>query len=296
LLEPALRAAGLPGVFFVEGWAAGQGNPRGVVFSREALRRAVLAPRRELLLLGARVDFERTRQIVNFCRDLGLRTALVLDHWKNYIEHFTGAPDAPGWAVLPDWVLVPDQSAREALIMRMGAHPALAGAMDPARAVILGHPALEASARAITQVDPEAAYALRADLGLGHGPLAALLLDPVAPEDGYGYDVASVLKFLARWMPEQRPGWALAVKPHPRQYPPLTEAALEPLARASVAARLVAGAFEPLAAAADEVWGMTSLALIAAKRAGRPVLSFQPGRSQAGREQSNLYLEECVIT
>lgn len=296
LLEPALREAGLPGAFFTEAWAAGRGDPRGAAFSREALRRAVAEPGRELLLLGARMDFARTRQIVDFCRALGLPTALVLDHWKNYAEHFTGRPGDAGASVLPDWVLVPDDLAREALLAKLEELPPLAAGLPPERVLVLGHPALEASARAIAGADPDAVRALRADLFPDGGPLAVLFLDPVRIEDGYGYGVASVLEFLARWMPEHRPGWSLAVKPHPRQDPPLAAADLEPLARAGVAARLVAGAFEPLAAAADEVWGMTSLALIAAIRAGRPVVSFQPGRTEAGREQSNLHLEGCVIT
>lgn len=300
LLEPMLRTAGIPGAFFVEGWAVTKADPRAVAFSREALRRSTQADGdgrgTDLLLLGAQVDFGRTRQVLDFCRSLGIRTALVFDHWKNFSEHFIGRSGDTGGAVLSDFILLPDEAARTGLFSRFEAHPALAGQLVPERAILFGHPALDASARAIRQTTPAEVQELRRGLDCGCGPLAALLLDPVRMEDGYGYDVASLLEFLARWMPEQRPGTALLVKPHPRQEPPLTQDDLAPLTGRGVTARLCDCSFEPLVAAVDEVWGMTSLALIAARKAGKPVVSFQPGRTEAGREQSNLYLEECVIT
>jgi hypothetical protein len=95
-------------------------------------------------------------------------------------------------------------------------------------------------------------------------------------------------------MDVNRPGVRVLVKPHPRQAA-FGDAELAPLRERGVVVRTVSGPFEPLTAAADEIWGMTSLALIAALKAGKPVISFQPGRTALGRAQSNPYLEPWVI-
>lgn len=286
-LEPALRAAGLPGAVFVEGWAADAAAGRGEPFSPAAFR-AAAAPG-DLLLLGARVDYARTRHVMALCREAGVACALVLDHWKNYAEHFLG-DHGP---VLPDRVLVPDEMAARGLAERFAVHPALS-ALTPCPVTVLGHPAMEKSLERIRAQSPEESQAVLRSLGVAGSPVAALFLDPVRPEDGYGYDAASVVAFVARWARGNRPHTAVLVKPHPRQPGP-GEEYLAPFRDHGVAARLASGPFEPLVAAADEVWGMTSMVLVTALRAGRPVISFQPGRTESGRNQSNPYLEPWVI-
>ncbi len=55
----------------------------------------------------------------------------------------------------------------------------------------------------------------------------------------------------------------------------------------SVRASLYSGDIEPLLARAEEVWGMTTIALNVALAAGKTVRSFQPHRTLAGVEASN---------
>jgi hypothetical protein len=286
-LEPTLRVAGMAGVMFVEGWALSASCGRCVPFSEAALR-AAAAPG-DTLLLGVQVDFARTRLLIRLCRKLEIASVLVFDHWKNYTEHFLGT-EGP---VLPDAVLLPDELGRETLLARFAAHAALRG-YDPDRAAVLGHPAMERSVAAICGASEASSKSLLRSLGVEDRPVAALFLDPVVPEDGFGYDVATVLDFIGRWMDDNRPGVRILVKPHPRQTA-FGDADLAPLRDRGVVARTVSGPFEPLTAAADEIWGMTSLVLVAALKAGKPVISFQPGRTALGRAQSNPYLEPWVI-
>lgn len=284
----ALRAAGVGGTLYTEGWAAGAGLPGAVPFDDAALARAA-APG-DLLLAGARVEYPRTRHILALGRSLGLTTALAFDHWKNFTAHFLGREGC----VVPDYLLMPDDTARALLMERFAAEPRLAR-FAPDRVLVLGHPALERSVAAIAARTPGQSRALLASHGLGHGPVAGLFLDPVALDDGYGYDTASVLGFVAAWMAGNRPGMAVLVKPHPRQTDFQPED-LAPFSARGIRAAAATGPFEPLAAAVSEVWGMTSLVLVAAHKAGRPIVSFQPGRTALGREQSNPYIEPWVIT
>ncbi|WP_243544268.1 hypothetical protein [Pseudodesulfovibrio tunisiensis] len=285
-----LKEQGIAGMFFVEGWAMNASSPQQhdtIPLTFEAFQRQTGPD--DVLLLGVRMDFPRTREILGLARKQGLKTALVFDHWKNYTEHFLGQNEC----VLPDHILMPDETARQALLDSFALHPELTG-YDKDRVLILGHPALEKSVAAINAFSGADARALLNSLGLGDMPVAGLFLEPVRPEDGYGYDTKSLVAFVADWMKENRPGTAVLVKPHPRDTN-FSGRDLAPFARHGIPARLVSGPAEPLVGATSETWGMTSLVLVAALLAGKHVISFQPGRTELGRKQSNSYLEPWVI-
>jgi hypothetical protein len=238
------------------------------------------------LWIGARMDFARTREIVAGCLNSGVRSVFLFDHWKHYTEHFLNPKTRE--AVIPDHILVPDELAKKALAAAWEAEPALADKLPTAKVAVFGHPAVEAACSEIAELE-----ARRPEHSSGQ---AVLFLDPCPPGGDFGYTVFEVIAFLARWLPENRPGVRVLVKPHPRQSPALTDKDFAAWKVAGVNFGLTSLPVAELIAHSGEVYGMTSIALIIAAKAGKTVVSFQPGRNRAGELESNPHLERFVIS
>jgi hypothetical protein len=257
-LWPLLQGTGQAGTWFADGWSAARAE---AARPSDAIA-GVLRPG-DLLLAGSQTDFARTRQSLAAAKAAGASSGFVFDHWKNYREHF----DA-----LPDLIVVPDALGHRLLLEALGPQAAT-------RTQILPLPSLEAA------VDRVRSFG-GADLGL-----VALLLDPTEPENGLGYDWEGTLDVAAA--ETRRLGLRLLVKPHPRQDPARIAAAV---ARMGGEVALYTGDTEELIARAQEVWGMTTIALITALQAGKTIRSFQVGRNEQGRRASNAYIEPFVLT
>jgi hypothetical protein len=256
-LWPLLRQTGRAGSWIAEGWSAAHAqNAKPFAAIAEAARPG------DLLLSGSQTGFARTRESFALARTAGAATGFVFDHWKNYREHFEGAP-------LPDLIVVPDSLGHRLLLEALGHEAA-------PRAKILPLPSLEAA------VDRVRSFA-GAEAGV-----IALLLDPTEPAHGLGYDWRTVLTAAAAQVGSAR----LLVKPHPRQDVAEIGAALKKLPGVS----LYEGDTEELIARAEQVWGMTTIALVTALQAGKTIRSFQIGRNEQGRLASNAYIEPFVIT
>ena len=52
---------------------------------------------------------------------------------------------------------------------------------------------------------------------------------------------------------------------------------------------------EDLLAISDEVWGMTTIALVTAINLGKMIKSFQVGRTEIARDMSNPHIEPFVL-
>jgi hypothetical protein len=124
---------------------------------------------------------------------------------------------------------------------------------------------------------------------------AAFFLDPYPSGGDYGYDVPAVIAFLADWLPVHRPSIRVLIKMHPRQAKPFLVDDFAQWQANNILFELVDEPFEELVARSEEVWGMTSVVLLIALAAGRPIISFQPGRNRAGEYESNLHLERHVV-
>lgn len=220
------------------------------------------------LLLGSQTQYPRTHHFLQMAREHGARSIFVFDHWKNYAEHFK-----PG--LVADQVVVPDETGREALLAAIGAQYA-------ARVSVLPHLGIDAAVARIR------AHSLRLP------DTIAVLLDPTEPADGLGYDWRSVLQEVALHA-KARPQRSYLVKPHPRQQPALVQDCISALGLPAARMRVVDMDTEQLIAAADEVWGMTTIALISALLAGKPIRTIQSGRNERGRAASNHYLEPHLI-
>lgn len=220
------------------------------------------------LLLGSQTNFARTHHFLQLARDSGARSIFVFDHWKNYAEHFQ--PD-----LLADQIVVPDDAGKKALLEAIG--PRFAGCI-----FVLPHPGIDAAVARIH------ACTLRLPGAI------AVLLDPTEAADGLGYDWRSVLQEVAL-RAAALPAASFLIKPHPRQHIDTVQAFVAGLGLPPTQLRLVDMDTERLIAAADEVWGMTTIALVSAFKAGKPIKSIQPGRNNRGRAASNHYLEPFLI-
>lgn len=258
-LWPLLHQTSQAGAWFAEGWSADRAEG---AHKFEAIA-GIVRPG-DMLLCGSQTDFARTRQSFAAARAAGAAAGFMFDHWKNYREHFDGAP-------LPDLIVVPDALGHRLLLDAWGP------AAEPA-ARILPLPSLEAAVdrvRSFAGAEPD---------------LAALLLDPTEPSDSLGYDWEGILQ--AAVLEARRQGLRLLVKPHPRQDTSRVGAAVD---RLGAGIALYTGDTEDLIARAGQVWGMTSIALVTALQAGKPIRSFQIGRNEQGRLASNAHIEPYVI-
>ena len=264
-LVPLISQLGRLGLWFAEGWSASHGT--GKRAAAELLQS--LSPG-EGLIVGSQTNFSRTQSMIRQAAAAGAATIFVFDHWKNYAAHFD--PDH-----LPDTIVVPDEISRRNLISALGET-----ATDRVR--VLPHLAIEAAADRIL------------DSGVTPEPgTIVLLLDPTERDDGLGYDWRSTLAGVSRYVAAKSLGRVL-IKPHPRQDVAVVAHEINALRDRGFAADLCLEDTERLIARAEEVWGMTTIALNIALAAGRPIRSFQVGRNAAGVCASNPHIEPFVIS
>ena len=264
-VAPLLRELGRLDGWYAEGWSATR-DPTLLAASALA---AALEPG-DTLVLGSQTGFARTRAVLDAATERGASTVFLFDHWKNYAEHFAGGR-------LPCVVVLPDEFARQ------GFRAALGGSPDcECELAILPHPGIDAAVQRVRAFAPPAE------------PVVALLLDPTEIGDGLGYDWRGTLDAAIAAMRE-RPGHALRVKQHPRQDSAAVAAAIA-ARRDAVDASLSMDETERLIAGAREVWGMTTVALNVALAAGKPIRSYQVGRTALGRLASNPHIERWAIT
>lgn len=259
-LWPLLQETGQAGTWFADGWSAARAPA-----SRPSRGIAEMVKRGELVLCGSQTSFASTQSAFAAVRAAGATSGFLFDHWKNYREHFEGEP-------LPGLIVVPDELGHRLLLEALG-------------------PVAAPAARILPLLSLEAAVDRVRSFGAVEPGLAALLLDPTESEHELGYDWEKVL--LAAAAEARRLGLQLQVKPHPRQDPARIGAAL---AQLGPGISLYAGDTEELIARAQEVWGITTIALITALQAGKTIRSFQPGRNEKGRLASNAYIEPFVTT
>lgn len=262
-LSHVLQDTGRLGGWYAEGWTL-QNHPQ----CRSVDELPSQLNEKRTLLLGSQTNFPRTHYFLRVARQSGARTIFVFDHWKNYAAHFL--PD-----VLPDHIVVADETGCKALLKAIGGEYA-------SRVSILPHLGIEAAVRRIQS------YTLRLS------GVVAVLLDPTESSDQLGYDWRSVLHEIglqARAMPDA----VFHIKPHPRQNIQDVETLMHQEGMSAERFIVVDMNTEELIAAADEVWGMTTIALVAALRAGKSIKSIQTGRNTKGKAASNHIIEPFVI-
>ncbi len=204
--------------------------------------------------------------VIEAARARGVPTVAVVDFWSNYRRRF----ETPTGLSLPNWIAVPDDSARAG---------AIAEGLPEDRLVVTGNPHYETLVQRYQRFDREERLAFRERVGIPRqATLALFASQPIRALYGrsLGYDEAEVL-VLVRDAMEQVAEWLghpvmMAVRAHPRE-------AIASLPGASTKVTLRSAVGEdglPWALASDLVVGMTSALLLQAALLGCRVVSVQP--------------------
>lgn len=286
-----LEALGRPVRWLFDGWSLSNWSGELEHWTLNAFRAQVDSPNaaRSVMILGSQTDSAATRRMIQQCAATGIRTFFLFDHWSNYAEHFLD--QSAGRLVLPDVICVMDRIAAEAMGEIMESHGQKTDVMT------VGHPALEAQAKDIRSRSEDEIHALRRRWGAESVGLQAFLLEPVEldfPGNQVGYTEYTVLEYFFQHLAD--PAARVVIRPHPRQDVGEVRHRLGAIdTRGNRIAVSDLGTAPDLIAAADEVYGMTSIALILSILVGKPTWSVQVGRNEYGRQLSNPLLEEIVI-
>jgi hypothetical protein len=229
-----------------------------------------------LLLTGTSLGTSLERALIRAARRTGTPTLALLDAWANYAARFKEpGEDALHDCHLPDAIAVMDDFAASEMEPE---------GFSPLRLRVVGHPDLDEFVRwTRSRAAADAAAEARAALQVPDAaPLIAYFSQPIAaidrargPEHARGYDEHDAWTAFAGAVARLPRPVTIAVKSHPADiagqvsYPGA-------IGRATVK-EVVGDAAHTLIAAADVVVGMTSVALVKAWLANRPVLSVQPG-------------------
>jgi hypothetical protein len=189
-------------------------------------------------------------------------TVALLDHWVGYREKFSAV--AP-YDHLPDVVAVMDEYARQCM---------LDFGCPADRLVVTGQPALDG----LLGGELSGRIEVRRRWNVGSEDWVVLFAsEPVSQDFGnrFGYDEQTVLRAVleaVRGLP-----MTLVVRPHPREARDRLQAVVD---EAGIPVRYESNlTSRQTLAGADTVVGMTSIFLLEAALAGRPVLSVQPGEA-----------------
>ncbi|MCX5815846.1 MAG: hypothetical protein NTX75_06325 [Proteobacteria bacterium] len=248
------------------------------------------------MLLGSQTNFEATHNTLRFCKEKGIATIFLFDHWGNYLSHFHSPIDNSLY--LPDKICVPDEIGRQTLCAEL--LPLLENERYANNIQVVGHPAIENSVNAICSMTTSEIEIIKRRLIPVDKRIVLFLLEPIEDGLGYnsdgtpflGYNEYSVLRYILS-LPDFD-DVQMIIKPHPRQDIEKIKMFLLPYAHRDIL--LVENEkLENLIAIADEVLGMTTIALIIALKAGKKIRSVQVGRNERGKNLHNPYFEENIV-
>lgn len=284
-----------------DGWSAASAPRPGAVPPLEVFARVPALPGRPaLVVLGPQMSFATTRAVLHAARSHGWRSAFIYDHWSPYFwrHHFAG--DDGALDVLPDFLLTMDEVSRDTLLEVLA--PLAPEAALRERIRIVGQPSVDAKVAHIRGLPPAALDEVRRRAAAGRR-YDLLLLEPMAADMGtdaagrplIGYDEHGFLADAHRFLGPPVPGRTVVVKPHPRHDGDAIRAQLARYWAGREVVMVDRMPVEDLIAAAERVFGMTTVALITAIKAGRPTQSWQLGRNPEGMKFTNPWLERCLV-
>ena len=192
-------------------------------------------------------------------RSLGIPSVGLVDHWSNLLARFTASEPFDSH---PDVIAVIDMASERELV-DLGC---------PAPLSVTGQPAFDA----ILEAAPDGRAGARARWDVG--PERRVLLfasEPIVSDVG---PAASINELIAlRMVLDAADGWRIVIRPHPRENPD----ALRELAKDRATVDATASPHDAIAGA-DAVVGVSSVFLVEAALAGRPVISLDPGPASLG--------------
>ncbi len=301
VLSPVYRDRGNVEIRWVlEGWARDNGGIENAL--RESEFCTLISNGNFVnacLVMGPQSDFSKTQDMIDFAKQHGVRCIFAFDHWCNYSAHFYDPQESKiNW---PDRVCVMDEHAAQALRNTMSGLVAETTLTESIR--ITGHAGMEESVQKIQAVPEQTLARLRDKFGCGGKKVYLFLMEPIEQAYGfdkngrpkYGYSEYSILEYFFGHIDLK--GVHVVVKPHPRHELSKITSYVDTEIRPSFPDVSVENdeAFEDLIALADHVFGVTTVALIIASCAGKPISSIQAGRNYETCMVSHPLLEENLI-
>ncbi|QQG36323.1 MAG: hypothetical protein HYS17_00585 [Micavibrio aeruginosavorus] len=294
-LQPFYEEAqklGIAGDWFAEGWAADHAESH---YKTMAQMEATLgyAVGREAVLMGQQVNFEQAYARLKFFREQHYQTIFISDHWKDIATLFR--PHATEQPLLPHRFLVPDQEAYELQRSTLPTIGLTEQQIDSCIEVFL-HTGVARSLDKIDQITDAHVDKLRKRYGIS-GRSVIMLLDNVDRKGtallGFGWQ--NCLDLAIAYKDEYEPGTKFLVKPHPRQDMREIEAYIRNMPPRTDIEIVTEMEGEPFIKLCDEVWGMTTVLLVIARHAGKPIRAFMAERTGMGALDSNAHIEPYAI-
>lgn len=225
-----------------------------------------------LLLTGTSFNAVDDGHFWNWAREQSIPSIAFVDHWTNYRQRFSSAPDCP-YDCLPEYIAVIDTLMAQRLIE-----------MDcpKQRILVMGHPGWDDLIRWHHHDN----LGLRRELA-GDSVLILFVSEPLArfygtkgTKNSLGYtekDALALLFDVLDMVGKNRgETYTVAIKPHPLDNTPSVPIMIPSGKR--IRACLVEFDRLELVAAAEVVIGMNSLLLYEAALMGKPVVALQPDR------------------
>ena len=286
--------------WITEGWCAENINCPPISNNVQAfLQRSEIDTCRSVFVLGSQRDFCRTREVIVLAHHVGFYTIFLFDHWGNYLNHFWNVKSSK--LSLPDIVCVMDDLSKQGLIQAFK-DISMQKAVSK-RVAITGHPGIEEIIRKMKTIGSEHLLSLKSRYNPENKKVILFLLEPKEDDFGYdkngkplfGYNEYTVLDYFLTCYPLKNT--KVLIKPHPRQdlakldsffseNPSCQDRDLEVVKHSSL---------EEMLAIADEVTGMTTVALVTALKAGKKIKSIQVGRNELAMQHSIEYFEQNLI-
>lgn len=214
----------------------------------------------KLVLTGTTQGPSLDKEMVNWARERSIPSVSVIEHWSWYRKRF----EVGNELVLPDFILVNDQTAKE---------QAIAEGLPKNCFFVGGNPWLEKlSCEALPEFDE---YAWRNNLGLPQGRVLVFITEalrdafPEGTSDYLGYDEFSVLKSLIDTVPDDI---IILIKLHP-------EEPVEKYSQLLLAGKVYSighASIAELALGANYIVGMASMLLLELAMYRDDVISFRP--------------------
>lgn len=277
--------------FYCDGWAALHSEiaflpPQQITFDQ--------ALKQDILVLGSQLDFDLTYSYLQKSRAISMTTVFVFDHWKNYLEHFTSNLRQP--TLLPNYVFFPDQLCKDEFEKRIDGFALTKELFNP---VITGHLAIEHKIQNFSKISADLLESLKQKYGLKGQKLILILLDPENKQEAFGFTLEKNLRAMYKKLLNATDETiTVVIKPHPRQDLALFNEVMHSAWNTEkVAYQLAdnADSLEAMIAISQEVWGITTMGLVLAKRMGKCIKSFQIDRNALGSLQSNSHIEADVF-
>ena len=288
--------------WLLEGWAkenALVGDGLKVCFS-DILK---FDPDGTVVVIGGQIDCKKTIETFEKCKKHGIYSIFIFDHWANFSRQFFD-PDS-GKVSFPNKILLMDEIARNILLRDIQSINASLVSECRARISIVGHPYIDGEVEKLKNLKKAEILKIKEKWNPEGNYLISFLSEPIQKAFGQdkdkkpalGFNEFTVLDYLSGFLRNKYPdkNIKVLVKPHPRENKGKLKEYLKKCF--DLEWELAENAtLREVIAVSDEIYGMTSLALILAMKAGKKVASLQPGRNnRARKEQNNPYIESILL-